>query len=60
MPYEYKFEISTNTSIIEVIANSYENALKKIKDELKVPEENVKDLYLEKITVVEQNREQAK
>ena len=48
----YKFEIITDTSTIEVLADSYELALKKIQDELKVPPKFISNCYLERITIV--------
>jgi len=50
---EYKFEISTDSSHIEILADSYEQALEKIKDELKIPPEFTQNYFLERITVIE-------
>lgn len=49
----YKFTISTRTSVFEILAEDYEQAIDKIKDELKIPSEFSNDYYLEKVTIVD-------
>lgn len=49
----YKFTISTRTSVFEILAENYEQAINKIKGEIKIPSEFVNDCYLEKVTIVD-------
>lgn len=49
----YKFTISTRTSVFEILAENYEQAINKMKNELKIPSEFINDCYLEKVTIVD-------
>jgi hypothetical protein len=49
---QYLFEITTNTSVLSVIAKDYKEALDKIENEINIPKEFIKDYYLEKVTVL--------
>ena len=49
----YKFTISTRTSMFEILAENYEQATNKIKDELKIPPEFTNDFFLEEVTIVD-------
>ncbi len=49
---QYLFEIATDTSTISVIAQNYKEAIDKIKNEINIPKEFVKNYFLEKATVL--------
>lgn len=49
---QYLFEITTDTSILTVIAKTYNEAINKIENEINIPKEFVKNYYLEKVTVL--------
>ena len=49
---QYLFEITTNTTTIQTIAQNYKEAIDKIENEINIPKEFVEKYYLEKVTVL--------
>ncbi len=49
----YKFKIVSNASVFEVLSDSYNNAIKKLKEELNIPPQFLENCSLERVSIID-------